>query len=157
VITVTLQQGRCALTHAAGRCGAIETADAPAPPVHSPSSSAAWSRQRFSSLAASLHRLHFAKSYLIHLAAVLNERLRLRLCPAAPHGSRVLSIIQRAQPAISLSMQFNAADVAAASHLPRLLHPSTCLADSLSAPASPRLLQRSDNLTFECSSMLCAP
>ena len=102
---------------------------------------------RFSSLAASLHRLDFAKSYLIHLAAVLNERLRLRLCPAAPHGSRVpaaalLSIMQRAQPAISLSMQFNAADVAAASHLPRLLHPSTCLADSLSAPASPRLLQR---------------
>jgi hypothetical protein len=133
------------VTAAAGRCAAIESVEAPAPAVHSPSAAARWHTHRRSSLCKSLQRVEWARSYILHLAALLNERLRLRLCPSAPPGSSVsastvLSIMQRAQAlaALQLQMQFNATDVASVAHLPRLLHPATCLADAQSAPVSPR-------------------
>ena len=80
--------------------------------------------------------MEWAKSYLLHLAAVLDERLRLRFCPQLPRGSALpaaalLSIMQRAHASLALAAQFNATDVAAAAHLPRLLHPAACLADSI--------------------------
>ena len=127
----------------AGRCGAIEWIQDPPPPVYSPAAVALWHTQRHAALLKSLQRVEWAKSYLLHLAAVLNERLRLRLCAASPAGcpvpaAAVLSIMQRAQHSLHLQMQFNATDISTVSYLPRLLHTSTCLFDAQSAPASPR-------------------